>query len=156
MIIPVDESNVLQAAAIHSIAWRDSHQAFCTPEFTESHTTDRQRKYLWDKIDAGARVYMLVDEKPVGIVSITGSLIEDLYVLPELQNRGYGTELLQFAISICEDTPRLWILENNVNAARLYRRMGFMETGKRNPIADGLDELEFALAFSYRRYRQEK
>ena len=143
MIIPVDESNVLQAAAIHSIAWRDSHQAFCTPEFTESH-------------NAGARVYMLVDEKPAGIVSITGSLIEDLYVLPELQNRGYGTELLHFAISMCAETPRLWILENNVNAARLYRRMGFMETGKRNPIADGLDELEFALAFSYRRYRQEK
>ena len=156
MIIPVDETNLPQAATIHSIAWRSSHRAFCTPEFIESHTTDRQRKYLWDKIDGGARVYMLVDEKPVGIVSITGSLIEDLYVLPELQNRGYGTELLQFAISMCVETPRLWILENNVNAARLYRRMGFMETGKRNPIADGLDELEFALAFSYRRYRQEK
>ena len=152
MIIPVDETNVLQAATIHSIAWRASHRAFCTPEFIELHTTDRQKKYLCDKIDGGARVYMLVDEEPAGIVSLSGGLIEDLYVLPELQNRGYGTELLRFAISLCTDTPRLWILENNVNAARLYRRMGFTETGGRQPITDGLDEIEFALAWSSRRH----
>ena len=151
MIIPVDETNVLQAATIHSTAWRDSHRAFCTPEFIELHTTDRQRKYLCDKINGGTKVFMLVDERPVGIVSVTGSLIEDLYVLPELQNRGYGTKLLQFAISRCTDTPRLWILENNVDAERLYRRMGFTQTGGRQFITDGLDEIEFALAWSPRR-----
>ncbi len=82
---------------------------------------------------------------PIGIVSITGSLIEDLYVLPDRQNMGYGTKLLQYAISQCPDTPTLWILENNKDAARLYRRMGFRETGRRNSITDGLDEVEFAL-----------
>ena len=142
-IIPVDNTNILQAAAIHSISWKESHRAFCAPDFIEKHTPERQREYLQDKMNSGAKVYMLVDEKPVGIVSITGSLIEDLYVLPDMQNRGYGTELLHFAISMCAETPRLWILENNVDAARLYRRMGCVETGKRNPIADGLDELEF-------------
>ena len=70
-------------------------------------------------------------EKPVGIVSVTGSLIEDLYVLPDLQNRGYGTELLRFAMRQCKDTPVLWILENNTDAERLYRRMGFQEPGRK-------------------------
>ena len=64
----------------------------------------------------GAKVYMLVDEKPVGIVSVTDSMIEDLYVLPDMQNMGYGTKLLQYAESQCTDTPTLWILENNENA----------------------------------------
>ena len=39
----------------------------------------------------------------------------------------------------------LWILENNINAGRLYRRIGFKETGRKNAITNKLDEIEFAL-----------
>jgi len=144
-IILVDKTNILQAALIHSIAWQESHRAFCAPDFIEKHTPERQREYLRSKMSDGTRVFMLVDEKPVGIVSITGSLIEDLYVLPDMQNRGYGTELLRFAISLCTAIPALWILENNAGARRLYHRMGFRETGRRHSITDGLDEIELAL-----------
>jgi len=35
--------------------------------------------------------YMLVEEKPIGVVSVTKGLIEDLYILPDMQNMGYGT-----------------------------------------------------------------
>ncbi|MBR3239369.1 MAG: GNAT family N-acetyltransferase [Oscillospiraceae bacterium] len=144
-IILVDKTNILQAALIHSIAWQESHRAFCAPDFIEKHTPERQREYLRSKMSDGTRVFMLVDEKPVGIVSITGSLIEDLYVLPDMQNRGYGTELLRFAIGLCTAIPALWILENNAGARRLYHRMGFRETGRRHSITDGLDEIELAL-----------
>ena len=99
MITPVDKTNIMQAAAIHAISWQASHRAFCAPDFVEKHTPERQLEYLQSKMKNGSKVYMLVDEKPVGIVSVTGSLIEDLYVLPDMQNRGYGTALLQFAIS---------------------------------------------------------
>lgn len=92
MIIPVDETILLQAATIHSISWKESHRAFCTPDFTEMHTPDRQREYLSGKMDGGTKIYMLVEDRPVGIVSVTDSLIEDLYVLPDMQNRGYGTK----------------------------------------------------------------
>ena len=149
MIIPVDEKNLCQAAAIHSISWQESHRGFCTPEFVGMHTPQRQREYLRDKMARGTRLYMLVDGEPAGIVSVTDSLIEDLYVLPDRQNSGCGTRLLQFAISQCADTPTLWILENNGGAARLYRRMGFRETGRRNAVTDGLDEIEFALSGSH-------
>ena len=145
MIIPVDETNILQAAAIHSLSWKESHRAFCKPDFVEMHTPERQREYLQNKMSGGSKVYMLMDRAPVGIVSVTGSLIEDLYVLPEMQNRGYGTELLRFAVSLCTDTPVLWILENNAGAERLYCRMGFQKTGRRNVITNGLDEIELHL-----------
>ena len=141
-IVPVDAENILQAAFIHSTAWKESHRAFCTPDFIEMHTPERQQEYLQNKMNDGTKVYLLVDEKPAGIVSVTGSLIEDLYVLPDLQNRGYGTELLQFAIKQCKEPPVLWILENNTGARRLYCRMGFQETGRRNAITDCLDEIE--------------
>ena len=88
---------------------------------------------------------MLVEEEPIGIVSVTDGLIEDLYILPDMQNMGYGTKLLLFAVGQCTDTPTLWILENNKDAERLYRRMGFQETGRKNAITNELDEIEFAL-----------
>ena len=93
---------------------------------------------------AGARIYMLENEAPIGIVSVTDNLIEDLYILPEKQNKGYGTKLLQYAISQCVGTPTLWILENNTNAERLYQRMGFVQTGRRKSIANGIDEIEYS------------
>ena len=144
-ILPVNETSILQAATIHSISWKESHRAFCAPDFIKKHTPQRQQEYLQDKMNGGSKLYMLTDEKPAGIVSITGSLIEDLYVLPGMQSRGYGTELLRFAISLCTAIPVLWILENNAGARRLYDRMGFVETGRRHSITDGLDEIEFAL-----------
>ena len=145
VIIPVDETNLHQAAFIHSVSWQESHRAFCAPDFIALHTPERQREYLRDKMNSGTKLYMLVDEEPAGIVSVTGSLIEDLYILPDRQNRGYGTELLQYAIGQCADIPVLWILENNQGAERLYRRMGFQETGRRNSITKGLDEIEFIM-----------
>ena len=145
MIIPVDETNLLEAAMIHSISWKESHRAFCTSDFIEMHTPERQREYLRNKKNNGAKIYMLVEEKPAGVVSVMKSLIEDLYVLPDMQDRGYGTKLLQYAIGQCTDTPTLWILENNKRAERLYRRAGFMETGRKNAITDGLYEIEYTL-----------
>lgn len=145
MIVIVDESNLPEAATIHSVSWQDSHRSFCSPDFIALHTPEHQREYLRGKMDKGSKVYMLVKNRPMGVVSVTGSLIEDLYILPEMQNKGYGTVLLQFAIGLCPDVPTLWILENNESAARLYRRMGFKETGNVNAITDRLTEIEFSL-----------
>ena len=146
MIISVDKTNLFQAADIHSISWKESHRSFCDRDFLELHTPDRQQEYLSNKMSNGTKVFMLVDKKPVGIVSVTDNIIEDLYVLPDMQNMGYGTKLLLYAVSQCTDTPTLWILENNTNAERLYRRMGFRETGRKNSITNELDEIEFSLA----------
>ena len=103
------------------------------------------KMFCGSEVNSGEMTVVYIDEKPIGIVSVTNSLIENLYVLPDLQNMGYGTKLLQFAISQCSDTPALWILENNTRAEKLYRRMGFKKTGKRNSITDVLDEIEYSL-----------
>ena len=145
MIICVNKQNIMDAANIHSISWKESHKDFCTPEFIEIHSPERQLKYMSDKMNNGTKFFMLIDEDPVGVVSVTGSLIEDLYVLPEKQKMGYGTKLLQFAVAQCSNPPSLWILENNVNAERLYYRMGFTRTGRTNAITDKLAEIELAL-----------
>lgn len=145
MIVPVDMNNIEIAAFIHSFSWQESHRLFCSPDFISLHTPEHQRDYLQEKIAQGSKLFMLAESDPIGIVAITGSLIEDLYVFPCYQNRGYGTKLLQFAVSQCDDIPNLWILENNINAERLYRRNGFKPTGRENSHTGRLKEIEFSL-----------
>ena len=146
VIVAVDNDNLPQAAAVHAVTWQESHRSFCTPEFVELHSPEHQQEYMAGKMNSGSRFYMLVEDIPAGIVSVTGSMIEDLYVLPSKQNRGYGTELLQYAIKKCKDTPTLWVLANNTDAMRLYRRAGFRETGRINAITEDLSEIEFELS----------
>ena len=144
MIQPVTQAELMAAATIHSESWKDSHRAICSPEFLAVHTPERQKGYLEAAMAKGARLYMLIDEKPVGIVSVQGDLIENLYVLPSQQNKGYGTQLLNFAQRQCTNTPRLWILNTNQGARRLYERNGFRPTGNVLHHSGGIYELEMS------------
>ena len=85
MIITVDRTNLLQAAMIHSISWKESHRFVCVPDFVEMHTPERQQKYMQNKMNCGSKFYMLVEDIPVGVISVRESLIEDLYILPDKQ-----------------------------------------------------------------------
>ena len=131
-IIVLSGDNLPAAAEVHAVSWRDSHRAVCSPEFVEAHTTERQEAYLRAKLAAGSVIYLLLEDgKTLGLVSRSGSLIADCYVLPDQQRKGYGSALLRRAIADCPETPRLWILETNTGAERLYVRFGFRRTGKR-------------------------
>lgn len=146
MIVPVNKDNISLAAEIHSISWRESHRSFCKEDFINLHTTEHQQEYIAEKIKNGSKFYMLYDNEPVAVVSVNVGLIEDLYVLPNQQNKGYGTQLLSYVVTLIQEkklTPSLWILENNYGAERLYLRNGFKESGRRNHITDKLDEVEY-------------
>ena len=143
--VEVTELNIADAGRIHSESWKESHRSFCSAEFVEKHTPAAQADYLRREMNNGKTIYMLIDNYPVGIVSVHGSLIENLYVLPSEQRKGYGSQLLHYAIWHCTGTPHLWILNNNERAYRLYAKDGFKETGNRKQLNDHLYEMELAL-----------
>lgn len=140
--VEVTELNIADAGRIHSESWKESHRSFCSAEFVEQHTPAAQAEYLRREIALGKQLFMLIDKSPVGIVSVDGSIIENLYVLPSEQRKGYGSQLLHYAIRHCSGTPCLWILNNNEGAYRLYCRYGFQETGRRKQLNDTLYEIE--------------
>lgn len=130
-ILLVDALSLPLAAQVHAQAWRQSHRDFCSPEFVEMHTAERQKEYLRQKQREGCRLYLLWAPSPAGVVAVSPKgVIQDLYVLPQMQNRGLGTALLRFAAEQCGQQAFLWILENNQGARRLYLRNGFRETGR--------------------------
>lgn len=140
-ILPVDEKNLPQAGCIHSASWRESHRGFCSEGFISCHTPMAQTEYLREEIRKGKQVFLLEDGEPVGIVSVDENRIENLYVLPTAQGKGYGTALLRFAVAQCSGTPTLWVLSGNDKARALYRRCGFSETGNTIPRV-GMYEIE--------------
>ena len=150
LIEKVDKSNIKEAAKIHSISWQKSHSDICAADFIQIHTPERQEQYITNKIRAGSEFYILiVDEKPVGIVSIKENIIEDLYVLPDEQNKGYGSKLLSFAMKKCDEQAVLWILKTNTKAENLYKKFGFRRTGKTHDLGKGLKEIELCCESSH-------
>lgn len=140
--VEVTEQNIADAGRIHSESWKESHRSFCSVEFVDKHTPVAQADFLRQEIAAGKRLYMLIDQYPVGIVSVYGNLIENLYVLPSEQRKGYGARLLNYAIQQCVGMPTLWLLNTNGSACRLYQRNGFRVTGNRKELKRGMYEME--------------
>lgn len=140
---PVCEENLAQAGEVHAASWQASHRAICSETFVRQHTPERQMEYLRGELDAGKQVWLLKDDQtPVGVVSVNGNLIENLYVHPAYWRRGYGAALLEYAQTQCCAAPVLWILSSNDAARKLYEKHGFAQTGKTKRLNDMLYEIE--------------
>lgn len=140
-IVPVTENNLMDAAFVHAEAWRTSHRNICSPDFVAAHTTQRQAAYLQSELAKGKMLWLLCDPQPTGLVSVWNDVIENLYVLPALQRRGYGTRLLRFAMTQCS-VPTLWVLNSNEIALQLYLKEGFIPSGRRKILNERLFEQE--------------
>ena len=144
-IVEVSSENLMDAATIHAISWQDSHKSFCSPEFVAAHSPQRQMEYLQTALDDQKKIFMLIDHRPVGIVSVDGDRIANLYVLPEEQKKGYGSMLLEHAISQCKGIPCMWVLSNNTVAQQMYYKRGFRESGVRKYMSSSIFQFEMRL-----------
>jgi GNAT superfamily N-acetyltransferase len=59
-----------------------------------------------------------------GIIAFRSDWIDQLYVLPEVQGRGVGSELLKVA-KRAFDCLQLWTFQRNLGARRFYEARGF-------------------------------
>ncbi len=128
MITIVSEENVYDAAAVYMKSWRESHSDICSAEFIEKHDLQYMINYLTEKKDHGYDIFIDYNsEKPVGLVGINPADDEIclLYILPEEQGKGFGTELLKFALSRCKN-PYVTVLDTNTKAAEFYKKRGFV------------------------------
>lgn len=60
-----------------------------------------------------------------------GLMIDEIYLFPEYRNEGIGTSIINRIIK-AEENVYLWVYKNNVNALRLFERLGFvaLNTGR--------------------------
>lgn len=118
--------------------WGIQKKEFSLFFYTRKYRSISNSVYTSTEITLGKDIFMLVENYAVGIISLKDNLIENLYILPNEQGKGYGTKLLLFAISKCKNESILWILDNNKKAYKLYSKHGFNKTGKVNVLSDSI------------------
>ncbi len=127
MITEINEKNLKEAAFVYMCSWKESHRKICSEEFIKKHDASYMINYLSEKIKNAYKIYIKYsDDVPVGIVGLNPCDEEIclLYVLPEMQGKGFGSELLEFAVAKCKN-PYITVLDTNKRAIEFYSRRGF-------------------------------
>lgn len=125
-------------------------------ELIYSDNPESRRKYYMklsryiDRSDAWASVYEL-DGKVVGFRLMyrdeAGLHLRGLYVDPEYQGRGIGTELFMLPMKYLRsgEVMELPVLEGNHRARRLYEKHGFVVTDEVLPDFCGMKQIQMKL-----------
>ena len=97
--------------------------------FDELNVLDMVKEYA--QSSEGLRNSAVYDDGIVkGVIRISGTEIEKLYVEPQFQSQGIGAALLRFAVQK-KNAASLWVLEYNTRGIAFYERNGFRLTGEK-------------------------
>jgi GNAT superfamily N-acetyltransferase len=120
-----DDSDRVDRAAVH---------AFLSGAYW---ALGRHRAVMDDLIATAARVVGLYapDGRQMGFARAvsdihTVSYLADVYVLDEVQGRGFGLELVRFTVDGGSLGPTKWLLHTR-DMHRLYAKLGFVTPGER-------------------------
>ena len=107
-------AGVLRVAFDHALPW-----------LTGLHTPEEDRWFYRERVFTGCRVHGAFEGGAlVAFIAFRSDWIDQLYVLPEVQGRGVGNELLQVA-KRAFDCLQLWTFQRNLSARGFYEARGF-------------------------------
>lgn len=104
------------------------------PWLPRLHSAAEEIMYAGDMIEAGWVRVAKRDGKVVGFIARWEEEVHALYVLPDAQDTGVGTALLEDA-KAQSGKLSLWSYQANSSATRFYGLRGFIETAR----TDGSD-----------------
>jgi GNAT superfamily N-acetyltransferase len=108
------------AARVHRIAFDQA-----LPWLAGLHTPDEDLWFYRNQVFATCSLWGRFDDATLcGLIALRDGWVEQLYVLPEAQGRGAGTELLDVAKHTF-DRLQLWTFQRNDRARRFYEARGF-------------------------------
>jgi ribosomal protein S18 acetylase RimI-like enzyme len=110
------------AALVQVIAMRVN-----LPYLPTLHTRDEVIGYFFDHVWPNNDVWVAQTEDGlvVGFIARGGGFINHLYILPDFQGSGLGSELLDLAIE-GQDELQLWAFQQNTRARRFYEKRGWV------------------------------
>lgn len=108
-------------ARIHRIAFEDR-----LPWLPRLHTPEEDRNYYRQCIFPACSIWGAVEGATIkGFIAFHRDWIDQFYVLPAAQGRGFGTALVEIAKA---ENSRLylWTFQRNLLARRFYEARGFL------------------------------
>lgn len=124
--VTISPGEPLHAGAIGKILSATNDQM---PWLPRVHSAAEEIKYASDMIEAGWITVAKEESRVIGFMAVYEGTVYALYVLPEMQNKGVGTRLLDHAKAENE-TLKLWSYVENAQATRFYGLRGFVETDR--------------------------
>ena len=108
------------AARVHRIAFDRA-----IPALAGLHTPEEDRRFFRERVFETCEMWGAFDGAAMtGMIAFREDWIDQLYVLPDAQERGLGTALLQVAKDAF-DRLQLWTFQRNLQARRFYEARGF-------------------------------
>ncbi|MBO2465681.1 GNAT family N-acetyltransferase [Actinomadura violacea] len=147
-LLDAEDWGLYRAVRLESLA--DSPEAFCS-------TLAREEAFapdVWQGRLAARNTFLAeTGDGPGGIVTVlaaedgTGELV-GMWVAPAARGRGVGDLLVRAALDWTAERGltelRLWVVEGNRHAERLYARHGFARTGVTQPGRPGAGQVQMA------------
>jgi putative acetyltransferase len=121
------------AAAVHRVSFDRA-----LPWLARLHTPAEDRAFYRDQVFKSCEVWGAERQsKLVGIIAFRQDWIDQLYVLPDAQGHGVGSDLLEVAQGAFP-LLNLWTFQRNLRARRFYEANGFVVVRE----TDGADNEE--------------
>jgi ribosomal protein S18 acetylase RimI-like enzyme len=129
---------------IFRACWQESYRNLLSEEVRNGMTEEKARGLWLPSLSEHKNRETLIaeiDSTPIGIARIgpdpdmarRGHLFS-LYIHPESAGKGFGKALFKAALERLKEANfnevSLWVFKENLNAQRLYEKMGFVPTGK--------------------------
>lgn len=149
---------------IHSKSWKVAYKNIVPNEILNNITPNKRQKYFEKALIEGWEEDAIIfkDKKALGLICIGKCRdidkvgfygeIRGIYLLPEYWNMGIGSELINWGLSELKkrnyNKATLWVLEDNLNARRFYKKIGFERDGAVKEITIGktLNEYRYVKA----------
>jgi ribosomal protein S18 acetylase RimI-like enzyme len=95
------------------------------PHMPALHTPEEDLAYYANVVFRKIEISLAeLSGAPAGFVAFRAGWVEHLYILPDHQGRGLGSELL-VSVQQSMDPVRLWTFQCNLRARRFYEKHGF-------------------------------
>jgi putative acetyltransferase len=97
------------------------------PNFPKLRSPDDDLKYFANDVFHNNDVYIAAEStsgKVLGFIAFNHDFVQHLYLLPEAQGTGMGSDLLKTAM-VHSTSLKLWTFQENRKALAFYQRHGF-------------------------------
>jgi len=128
----ITSERIPELAKAFRVSFRNTY-----PDFPELHTPEEDIDFFTNSVYAKDEIYIAEDEEKsiVGFIAFNKEFIDHLYLLPKVQRKGLGSELIAIAQKH-SDELRLWTFQENTNARSFYTKHGFVAI----KVTDGENE----------------